>query len=173
MGFDAWARRQSPARRALLEAMHFEGKSAFQFALLPGEGGAHDVVTTVANADELSPWCLARLGESLAAGNYRLAEGSPGIAALGWLLAQHRFERYKSTPRPERGARVLLTGEAAGDRPDRAAGARRPRWSATWSTRPPPTLGRPSSRRSRAILPTNLAPRSRSPTATRSRPAIR
>ena len=113
-GFDAWARRQSPPRRALLEAMHFEGKSACQYALMPGESGGHDVVTTVANADELSPWCLARLGESLPAGTYRLAVGSPGIAALGWLLGQHRFERYKSSPRPERGARVLLTGDAAG-----------------------------------------------------------
>jgi leucyl aminopeptidase len=113
-GFDAWARHQPPARRALLAAMHFDGKSGYQFALLPAEGGAHDVVTTVANAADLSPWCLAKLAESLPAGSYRLREGSPGIAALGWLLGQHRFERYKSTPRPERGARVLLTAEAAG-----------------------------------------------------------
>ena len=112
--FEGWAKRQPPARRALLEAMRFDGKNAYQYALLPSEGGGHDVVTTVANVEELSPWCLAKLGEALPTGTYRLTKGTPGIAALGWMLGQHRFERYKSTPAPERGARVLLTSEAAG-----------------------------------------------------------
>ena len=112
--FDAWARRQSAARRALLEAMRFDGKTAFQYALLPGEAGEPEVVATVAGTAKLSPWCLARLGEALPAGTYRLAEGAPDLAALGWMLGQHRFERYKSAPAPERGERVLLTPEAAG-----------------------------------------------------------
>ena len=52
--------------------------------------------------------------EALPAGNYRLAEGEPGKAALGWLLAQHRFDRYQaSTKEPSAAPRVLLTGEAA------------------------------------------------------------
>src|SRR5205823_9716138 len=35
-------------------------------------------------------------------------------AALGWLLGQHRFDDYRSTEDgPERGPRVLVTGEAA------------------------------------------------------------
>ncbi|MDQ3143744.1 MAG: leucyl aminopeptidase family protein [Pseudomonadota bacterium] len=111
--FDGWAKRQPAARRALLEAMRFDGKTPHQFALLPGDGG-HDAVATVAAVGELSPWCLARLGEQLPAGTYRLAEGSPGIAALGWMLGQHRFERYKSAPGPDRGPRILLTDEPAG-----------------------------------------------------------
>jgi len=112
--FDGWASRQPPARRALLDAMRLDGKTGYQFALLPAAGAAHDVVTTVADTAKLSPWCLARLGEALPSGTYRLADGNPGIAALGWLLGQHRFERYKSTPAPARGERVLLTAEAAG-----------------------------------------------------------
>ncbi|HXH00093.1 MAG TPA: leucyl aminopeptidase family protein [Sphingomicrobium sp.] len=111
--FELWSKKQSPARRALLEAMRFDGKTGYQFALLPTADGAHDVVTTVADVDKLSPWCLARLGEVLPLGVYRLAEGNPGIAALGWLLGQHRFDRYKSKPAPDRGERVLLTSEAA------------------------------------------------------------
>lgn len=71
------------------------------------------MVSAVADAGALSPWCLAKLGEALPAGTYRLAEGQPGPAALGWLLGQHRFERYKSKPAPDRGGRVLLTADVA------------------------------------------------------------
>ena len=62
-----------------------------------------EVVSTVANVGELSPWCLAKLGEALPEGTYRLAEGDPGPAVLGWLLGQHRFDRYKSKNEDERG----------------------------------------------------------------------
>jgi leucyl aminopeptidase len=112
--FADWLGRQSPPRRALLGALRFEGKTPFQFAILPGEGEGFDVVTTVANAAALSPWCLARLGEALPAGTYRLAEGNPGTAALGWLLAQHRFDRYRTKADAPAGPRILLSGDPAG-----------------------------------------------------------
>jgi leucyl aminopeptidase len=112
--FGEWAKRQSTSRRALLEAARFDGKTGFQFVILPAEqGDGFDVVSAVANVQELSPWCLARLGEALPAGRYRLAEGEPGPAMLGWLLGQHRFTDYKSKPDPDRGPRVLLTQQAA------------------------------------------------------------
>ena len=42
--------------------------------------------------------------ESLPEGTYKLAAGEPGTAALGWLLAQHRFDAYRSKKdEPERG----------------------------------------------------------------------
>jgi leucyl aminopeptidase len=110
-GAEAWIARQSPPRRALLEAMRFDGKAPHRFAILPGEKDGFDVVAAVANRETLTPWCLARLGEALPQGAYRLAEGTPGVAALGWLLAQHRFDRYRSVPEPDRGARVLLTSD--------------------------------------------------------------
>ena len=112
--FADWAKKQSTARRELLEAVRFEGKNAFQFAILPAVHG-HEwaVVATVANAGLLSPWCLAKLGEALPEGTYRLAEGDPGPAMLGWLLGQHRFTAYKSNNDDQRGPRVLLTKEAA------------------------------------------------------------
>jgi leucyl aminopeptidase len=111
--FEPWLKRQPAPRRALLDALRFDGKTAYQFAILPADGAdGFEVVATVANAAELSPWCLARLGEALPEGSYRLAEGDPGIAAFGWLVGQHRFRRYKP-PKDLAGPRLLLTRDAA------------------------------------------------------------
>jgi leucyl aminopeptidase len=105
-------KKRPPEDRALLEAHRFDAKSDFAFVLLP-RGGEFEAVSAVANASSLSPWCLAKLGESLPEGIYKLAQGEPGKAALGWLLAQHRFDHYRSKNGKEPGPRVLLTGEAA------------------------------------------------------------
>jgi leucyl aminopeptidase len=111
--FAAWAKKRPAEDRALLEANRFDGKSGFEFVLLPREGD-FEVVSAVKNAAELSPWCLAALGEKLPEGTYKLASGEPGKAMLGWLLGQHRFDDYRSKKEErERGPRVLLTGEPA------------------------------------------------------------
>jgi leucyl aminopeptidase len=112
-GFDAWAKGRPAEDRALLAAHRFDGKKGFAFVLLP-RGNSFEVVSAVKNAAELSPWCLAKLAESLPEGTYKLAQGEPGKAALGWLLAQHKFDAYRSkTDQPEPGPRVLVTGEPA------------------------------------------------------------
>ncbi len=111
--FDAWLKKRPAEDRALLEAQRFDGKTGFAFALLP-RGGDFEVVSAVKSVKELSPWCLAKLAESLPEGTYKLADGEPGKAALGWLLGQHRFDSYKSKKdEPEPGPRVLVTGDAA------------------------------------------------------------
>jgi leucyl aminopeptidase len=111
--FARWVKGRPAEDRALLSALRFDGKTAFAFVLLP-RGNAFEVVSAVKNAAELSPWCLAKLGESLPEETYKLAEGAPGQAALGWLLAQHRFDAYLSKKdEPEPGPRVLVTGEPA------------------------------------------------------------
>jgi leucyl aminopeptidase len=111
--FATWLKKRAPEDRALLEAQRFDGKSPFAFAILP-RGGDFEVVSAVKKLDKLSPWCLATLAEKLPEGTYQLAEGKAGIAALGWLLAQHRFEAYRSKKEDEgRGPRVLVTGDAA------------------------------------------------------------
>ena len=112
--FTLWAKKQSPARQSMLAAIRFDAKSVFQFAILQGKkDGEFDVVTCVDKADAMAPWCLAKLGESLPAGKYRIDESEPGLAALGWMLSQHRFTRYKSGSAEDRGPRILLTGDAA------------------------------------------------------------
>ena len=112
--FAAWLKAQPAARRGLLAAQRFDAKTPYQFVILPGDGADRfDVVSTVKNASSLSPWCLAKLAEALPEGSYRLAEGEPAIAALGWLAGQHRFTRYKKLKYPA-GPRVLLSKNPAG-----------------------------------------------------------
>jgi leucyl aminopeptidase len=112
--FDGWLKAQPAPRRALLAAHRFDGKTAYQFAILPGDGADRfDVVSTVKNVAQLSPWCLAKLAEALPEGTYRLVDGLPGIAAFGWLVGQHRFTRYRQS-KDACGARVLLTKDPAG-----------------------------------------------------------
>src|SRR5215208_4844439 len=91
--FTDWAKGRPAEDRALIEAHRFDGKTGFAFVLLP-RGGEFEVVCAVKNAGSLSPWCLAKLGASLPEGTYKLADGEPGKAALGWLLAQYRFDDY-------------------------------------------------------------------------------
>ena len=108
-----WAKRRPAEDRALLGAHQFDGKTAGAFVLLP-RGGDFEIAAAVRSTSDLSSWCLAKLAESLPEGTYKLAEGDPGNAGLGWLLGQHRFDEYRSkSEEPERGARVLLTSEPA------------------------------------------------------------
>lgn len=111
--FDAWLKRQTAEDRALIAAHRFDGSAPSKFVLLP-RGGDFDVVTAVKDIRALSTWCLAKLAEALPSGLYKLAEGAPGKAALGWLLAQHRFDAYCSKKdEGNEGPRVLLSNEAA------------------------------------------------------------
>jgi leucyl aminopeptidase len=111
--FEGWVKGRSAEDQALLKALRFDGKTPHAFALLY-RGRDFDVVSAVKDVGSLSPWCLAKLGEQLPEDTYKLAEGDPGKAMLGWLLAQHRFDSYRSKKdEPERGPRVLVTGQAA------------------------------------------------------------
>ena len=110
-GFADWAKGRSAEDKALLAAHRFDGKTGYAHVLLP-RGGDFEVVSTVADTTSLSPWCLARLAEALPEGHYRLASGEPGKAALGWLLAQHRFDAFRKTDSAT-GPRLLVVGEAA------------------------------------------------------------
>jgi len=109
--FDDWLKSQPERVRQAARAQGFKGEG-FQVAILPGEREEWSAVLGVANRDSLSEWCLAKAAESLPEGIYRLAEGAPGPAVLGWLLGQYRFDRFKKDPKPK-GPRVLVTNEPA------------------------------------------------------------
>jgi leucyl aminopeptidase len=110
-GLDAWLKTK-PARVLTAAAgQAFEAKPN-QLAILPGERDHWSAAIGVAVPDALGPWDLARAAEALPEGRYRLDAAAPGQAALGWLLAQYSFERYKAPPSPK-GPRILLTSEPA------------------------------------------------------------
>ena len=109
--FEDWLKGQPERVRQAAKAQGFKGEG-FQTAILPGERDDWSVLLGVANRESLSEWCLAKAAESLPEGTYKLAEGSPGPAVLGWLLAQYRFDRFKKD-KQAKGPRMLLSGEPA------------------------------------------------------------
>jgi len=112
-GFAEWVKRRPAEDRALLDANRFDGKSEGAIVLLP-RGPEFEVIMAVADINKLGPWSLAKLPEMLPEGQYKLADGTPGPAILGWLLAQHRFDAYRSkAEETPQGPRVLVTGDPA------------------------------------------------------------
>ena len=108
--FDAWLGDQPERSRATAAATRFTGKPG-EFALLPG-AKPEEWSAAIGISGEDGPWDLAAAVARLPEGIYRLADGDPGAAALGWLLAHHRFDRYRRDPEPIP-QRVLLTGDPA------------------------------------------------------------
>lgn len=108
--YESWLAGQPERVRAGLEIALFTGKAG-QFAILPGEKPGV-WAAAVGVPEEATPWDLAGAVPRLPEGSYRLAEGAPGAAALGWLLAHHRFDRYRGEADPIL-PHVLLTPEAA------------------------------------------------------------
>ncbi|WP_454279771.1 leucyl aminopeptidase family protein [Sphingomonas sp. Marseille-Q8236] len=102
-GFDAWLTRQPATVRALASAQAFTARP--NSVLLFPDGDDIGVVAGV--TDPASPWALAKLAETLPEGSYRLDSADVGANALGWLLGQYRFTRYRKAENA--GARVLLT----------------------------------------------------------------
>ena len=100
--WDEWLAGQPPRARAAVAAHALTGKPG-NAAILPGDGAEDWSALLVCNEALSSPWRIASRAVALPEGIYRLAEGSPGPGALGWLLAQHRFDRYKSDDKAVRG----------------------------------------------------------------------
>ena len=109
--YEAWLGAQPERVRQSAAAQGFRG-DGYQLAILPDEKSGWSAVLGVANVEALSPWCLARAAEELPEGTYKLGQGGPGPAALGWILGQYRFDRYRREAQ-SKGPRVLLTGEPA------------------------------------------------------------
>ena len=101
-----WLAGLGAQQRAALAAQKFEG-GGYEYGIVP-DGDGWFAVGGVANPDNLSSWCLARLAEVLPAGTYRCVGGEAGAALLGWVTGQYRFVRYRTEPGGE-GPRLLLT----------------------------------------------------------------
>lgn len=114
-GFEDWLKQQPQRIRTAIAAQRFKAKG-YELAILPGDDADDwSVALGVANVAALSPWCLAKAGANLPNGIYRLANGDPGPAALGWLLSQHSFDRYRSDPDPQPRATLVSSDPATID----------------------------------------------------------
>ncbi len=109
-GLDDWLTSQPERVRAVVAAASFKAKPG-EFALVPGLK-ADDWSALLGVAPAPKPFDLAAAAVKLPEGTYRLSEPLPATAALGWLLAQHRFDRYRAEPEPPR-PRRLLTADPA------------------------------------------------------------
>ena len=105
-----WIAGRTPRVRTMISAQMLSGKAG-DAAILPGETAEDWSALLVCDEAADSPWRIASRGSALPPGTYRLEGGDPGPAALGWLLAQHRFTRYKNAQDAE--PRVLLTSDVA------------------------------------------------------------
>lgn len=97
-------------QRAALSAQKFEG-GGYEHAIVP-DGDAWFAVAGVANVDDLSSWCMAKLADVLPGGTYRRAGGEPGKALHGWITGQYRFDRYRRDAKDAE-PRILLTKDVA------------------------------------------------------------
>jgi leucyl aminopeptidase len=111
VGFEAWLGRQGERTRALVAAQGFKGRPD-TLAMLSGDNPAEWSVVAGIDAAP-GEFALAAIAAGLPEGRYRLrfGDGAPSVAPLlGWLLAQHRFDRYRHG-NGTTGPRVLLTRE--------------------------------------------------------------
>jgi leucyl aminopeptidase len=99
-GLAPWREGQPPATRAWLQATGFAARAG-ELQLIPGEGGPSGAVFGLgsAAARARTRFLLARAATQLPAGTWHLATDLPPLdsdeAALAWLLAAYRFDRYR------------------------------------------------------------------------------
>jgi leucyl aminopeptidase len=124
-GFDAWLKSQPAPVRVAATAARFEGKPESHL-ILPADNGKDWSVVIGVEESEADPWQLAGIVARLPEGSLSAGRGQSvlGDAALGWLLAQHRFDRYRESPEPARLAGVAVRRSGA-DRFHRACWPRR------------------------------------------------
>ncbi|MDO6415678.1 leucyl aminopeptidase family protein [Sphingomonas sp. BIUV-7] len=110
-GFEAWLKDLPQRARTAVSVARFKGEVG-SVVILPGDK-IDEWNAAAGVSEDGSPWDLAAAAQKLPEGLYRLAAGrQPNEAALGWLLAQHRFDAYRSSPKPEP-MRTLLTSDVA------------------------------------------------------------
>jgi len=109
-GLETWCSGLGTRARTVVAAARFKGKPG-DVAILPGDAPDDWSVALGVAADGLAdPWALAAAAAKLPGGTYRLTDAEPGAAGLGWLLAQHRFDRY-CKPEDAEPPRVLLSND--------------------------------------------------------------
>jgi leucyl aminopeptidase len=109
-GFDAFLTGLTELGRTAVAAANFRGR-ADSAVFLPGRNGQDWAVAVgLGDAATAARWTLAAAVNALPEGRYRLATAVPPRALHGWLMAQHRFTRYRKAD-DSRGPRQLLVAD--------------------------------------------------------------
>ncbi len=125
----AWLERQDDATQAWVAAMGFEAGSGEVLCLPASDGRLRAALAGWGKPEtrRRERFTLAAAAAKLPAGRYALAEGGVGIdaelEALGWLLGDYRFERYRKGKPPP--AELVCPAGVDARRLDRIAGAAR------------------------------------------------
>jgi leucyl aminopeptidase len=111
-GFDRFLGGLGELGRTAVAAAGFRAR-ADSAVFLPG-GNGRDWSIAVGLGDGAAPgrWSLAAAAAQLPEGRYRVNASLPSHALHGWLMAQHRFGRYRK-PDDSRGPRQLLVQDPA------------------------------------------------------------
>ncbi len=109
VGTETWQKGLTDAQKAWADKVEFVGEAG-TCVLLPGDDGGLALAGVADGA--VGVWSLANAAALLPKGTYRLEGQDTALAAkvaLGWVLAQYKFDRYLSE-KPE-GGRVLALPE--------------------------------------------------------------
>ncbi|MCG2840461.1 leucyl aminopeptidase family protein [Sandaracinobacter sp. RS1-74] len=115
-GFDAFRASLTEVGRAAVAAAGFRGRA--DTALFVPEGNGRDWFLAAGLGEDEVPgrWTLAAAAALAPEGRYRLTgpvpAPGPALALHGWLMAQHRFERYRKA-KDAKGPRQLLLADPA------------------------------------------------------------
>ncbi len=112
---------------AFAERCGFKPKPG-QLQLVPGEGGALAGVlfgVEALGAPRRDPLAAGKLATSLPAGVYRFANApvDAGLAALGFLMALYRYDRFKADPSPSEKPRLVAPAGVDSERIEQIAAA--------------------------------------------------
>jgi len=112
-GLEAFLAGLSDAGRAAVAAADFKGSADSALFVPGGHGQPWSVAVGLGKAGAAGRWTLAAAADALPEGRYRVANGALSALALhGWLMAQHRFGRYRA-PKAAKGPRQLLVSDVA------------------------------------------------------------
>ncbi len=107
-GLEDWLKSLPERARAAVLADRFTGAPG-DYVILPGDRPG-EWSAAFGTAPKPGIWDLAAAAKALPEGLYRLEQGSPGAAGLGWMLAHYRYDRFLSKTETV-GDRILLTTE--------------------------------------------------------------
>lgn len=111
-GLETFLKTLSELGRTAAAAAGFRGRADTAVFLPGGAGPDWSLAVGLGDAAEAGRWTLAAAANQLPEGRYRLSAPVPAQALHGWLMAQHRFGRYRKAE-DGRGPRQLLVADPA------------------------------------------------------------